>query len=773
MKKYLIAVILLVISFLFFYHFKVCNLKRFTNSSINFGFIYSLKHCNNDLKILIKHNVKKAIVSTPFEIYFRRISDSGSYQVINKNNLKNINEQNLKKNDLNALRPEGQVGLIKNLEENLYSVPDNSEFSTWERSHGGDKNLKFSNTNIINSNNIENIKLKWKFETNQIGKFSSIQANPVFTQNRIFFTSSNGKIISLNASTGKKIWELQTIKNIRARGLLLDVNKNNINTFLFVPIDKKMFKINISNGKIVKEFGKNGYINIKTLAAPIIYKNNICAARVYPATIECFNKINGESKFKINIHDNKNFKSGGTVWGGIALDKKNGLVYVVTGNPRPALIGIDRPGDNKHTNSIVAISLEKQRIVWSVQDVIHDLWDYDISAPPIITDIKFEDNSYFKALLVISKIGNFYILDRENGKNLFDLDYKKVNYSKIIGELNSRYQVDLKVPKTLIDLNISKNDFTQKTKVDFSNKIKHNYFSLGEFSPPKLGGSVIAYGIHGGVTWPGFSVNPKKNIAFIPVNNLPYEMKLELKTYSTIKSQKKGYSIYKTKCASCHGNHRNGDFEYKFSHYNRFGKGMDLAKKYTPSLVGHSLFNTQYNKFLNKEYINDLHGNELINKNEEILLKKLFKDWDNEILDKSEMYYKYDWQTFVNSDGVPATKPPWGKIMAINLKNGQKLWETPIGKINNQIIGTPIYGGVATNSGDILVATGTSDNLIYFIDQKNGKILKTFEMKSGGTAPPMIYKNQGSEQITVISGGMGYTDFNQRMGTSIYTFSLD
>ena len=46
-------------------------------------------------------------------------------------------------------------------------------------------------------------------------------------------------------------------------------------------------------------------------------------------------------------------------------------------------------------------------------------------------------------------------------------------------------------------------------------------------------------------------------------------------------------------------------------------------------------------------------------------------------------------------------------------------------------------------------------------------------MKSGGTAPPIIYKNQGSEQITVISSGMGYADFNQDMGTSIYTFSLN
>lgn len=773
MKKKITIFLLFIFFFIFFYHVKICNLKRFTKSSINFGFFYSLSHCNNEAKILTKSVVKNFLVETPFEIYFRKMLNSGTYQVINKDNLKNIIAQNLNKDDLKALRPKNQEGLIKNIKKNLYFESDNSELSTWERSHGGYKNLKFSNSNSINSNNVKKIKLKWVYETKQDGKFSSIQANPVFVENKIFFTSSNGKVISLNATTGKKIWELQTVKSIRSRGLLLDTDRRINKTFLFVPIDEKIFKVDIENGEILRDFGNNGSINIKTLAAPIIYKGNLCAARVFPASIECFNKNNGKFKFKIKVHNNKKFKSGGTVWGGIALDKKSGLVYVVTGNPRPALIGIDRPGDNKNTNSVVAISLKEKKIIWSVQDVIHDLWDYDISAPPIITNIKFDDNSYFKAVLIISKIGNFYILDRESGLNLFDIDYKKVKYSKIIGELNSRYQVKLKTPEPLIDMNISKKDFTKKTKKDFSTKIDLDYYSLGEFSPPKLGGSVIAYGIHGGVSWPGFSVNPNRNIAFIPVNSLPYEMKLELKTYSTIKTQKDGHLIYKNKCSACHGKYRNGDFEYNFSHYNRFGKGMDLAEKYTPSLVGHSIFNDKFDKMFNHNFINKLHGKELINKNEEYLIKNFFKEWDSKILDKSEMYYKYDWQTFVNSDLEPATKPPWGKIVAINLINGQKLWETPVGMKNQKLIGTPIYGGVASNSGDILVATGTSDNMVYFIDQTNGKILKTYEMKSGGSAPPIIYQNKENEQITIISGGMGYSNFNKNMSTSIYTFSLN
>ena len=53
---------------------------------------------------------------------------------------------------------------------------------------------------------------------------------------------------------------------------------------------------------------------------------------------------------------------------------------MVTGNPRPALVGIKRKGDNENSNSIVAINLDSKKIIWSFQDVKHDLWDYDLAS---------------------------------------------------------------------------------------------------------------------------------------------------------------------------------------------------------------------------------------------------------------------------------------------------------------------------------------------------------------------------------------------------------
>ena len=140
---------------------------------------------------------------------------------------------------------------------------------------------------------------------------------------------------------------------------------------------------------------------------------------------------------------------------------------------------------------------------------------------------------------------------------------------------------------------------------------------------------------------------------------------------------------------------------------------------------------------------------------------------------QKEYFYKYNWSPFVDSDLLPGIKPPWGELAAIDILTGKKLWKTKIGKINNQIIGTPIYGGVASNAGNILVVTGTNDNLIYFLNQKNGKILKTFQMNAGGSSPPLIYKTSNGEQITVLSGSMNYNGYKKNYPTTIYTFKLN
>ena len=769
-KINLLLIFFLVIFFsILFLNFKTCNFNRFISSSINFGFIYSTRHCINTSVSDLKKILKNLIVGSPAEIYARSVIDSGNYEKINYERFNKLRDY--KRINYVAKPKKGDFNFLSNriIKKNNFNLP-NKEVKNWIRSHGGNNNLKFSDYSEINENNIDQIKLSWKFKENK-GQFSGVQNNPVFFEDSLFFTTGNGKVISLNAITGEKNWSIQSIKNIATRGITLDITENERN-FLFVPIGKKVFKISTTDGKMVKEFGEKGSIKVFTKSAPIINKNNLCIAQLVPAKIKCFNKNDGKFEFEVNIHpDKKDFKLGGTIWGGVAFDENNEIVYSVTGNPRPALIGISRPGKNKNSNSIVAVDLKKRKILWSHQDIIHDLWDYDISAPPVLVDIPFEDKIY-KAVVVVSKIGNIYIFDRLSGNSYFDINLKKTKSSKIIGENNSIKQFKVSNPKPLQKLNLTINDFRDKTIFENKNKIEIGHFSIGEFEPPKLGGEVIINSLHGGVTWPGISINPYTLDMFVPINNLPYRLKLEMKTYSTLIEKNKDYKFYSENCAACHGKHRNGDFEYKVSFFNEFEK--DPLSKYIPSLVGHSLFNPDFNTLFSSTYLNKIHDKEIVDDLKSNKIKNLFKIWDKKILDNNgEFFYKYNWSQFINSDFLPAIEPPWGEVAAINIVSGEEKWRAKVGNLNNELLGTAIYGGLSSNAGNILVVTGTDDNLIYFINQKNGQILKTFQMDAGGSAPPIIYKTTEGEQISIVSGSMGYIGFKKNHPTTIYTFKLN
>ena len=47
--------------------------------------------------------------------------------------------------------------------------------------------------------------------------------------------------------------------------------------------------------------------------------------------------------------------------GGISLDNKRGVLFITTGNPENYFIGVDRPGENEYTNSVIAIDIDKKR----------------------------------------------------------------------------------------------------------------------------------------------------------------------------------------------------------------------------------------------------------------------------------------------------------------------------------------------------------------------------------------------------------------------------
>ena len=107
-------------------------------------------------------------------------------------------------------------------------------------------------------------------------------------------------------------------------------------------------------------------------------------------------------------------RGGGAVWTQGAADAKLGLVYYGTGNPVPQLGGEIRGGDNRYTDSVVALDIKTGKLRWAYQLTHHDLWEMDVSTPVILYPTRVNGQKR-DALAVARTDGYLFFLDRETG----------------------------------------------------------------------------------------------------------------------------------------------------------------------------------------------------------------------------------------------------------------------------------------------------------------------------------------------------------------------
>lgn len=108
---------------------------------------------------------------------------------------------------------------------------------------------------------------------------------------------------------------------------------------------------------------------------------------------------------------------GGSVWTTPAVDRERGLIYLGTGNPAPQMDDATRPGDNRHSISLVALELATGKLRWAYQQVPHDRWGYDVASPPVLFAMEF-DGRRREVVAQASKVGWLFIHDRATGELL-------------------------------------------------------------------------------------------------------------------------------------------------------------------------------------------------------------------------------------------------------------------------------------------------------------------------------------------------------------------
>tara|TARA_Y100001970_G_scaffold288936_1_gene417771 strand:+ start:426 stop:2789 length:2364 start_codon:yes stop_codon:yes gene_type:complete len=780
--------ILLIFSFLAFIISGFYLNLTISNNCKSFKIISSVKdfglgHIDNCYsKNNLVNSIKKILSSSPvlYEIArkYRRTFITSYYILDNPPTQKEVDfakEQELKSSNL---KKPFIKGILENSNQNNLEVKEKTyNFENWSRSHGDHINSKYNPNKQINIKNIKKLKLIWKYDSireDEIKKkyIQNIQSNPIFVDGKIISITADWRIVAHEVENGNLLWDLQSIHMPGRRGMVSFRDQSSQQNYIFVPLGNKIYKINVANGKPEKKFGNNGFIKgYFTLVAPLIYKKKLIV--VTTNGIYVFDINNGKLLSQKNLnHKEKNFERG-AIWGGIALDKKNGIVFANTGNPQPGIYGVHRPGINHHSSSVLAYDLNSEKLLWTFQDVAHDLWDFDIASPPILHDLRIKDK-FFEVVISLTKTGNALILERKTGRPIFDIGYKKAPSSNLIGDFANPFQIFLNTPERFSKIEYGHEDYDElsKTKIDeIEKKLRDSIF--GWFETPSLSYDLITFGLHGGAQWMGASLDPYNQFLYIPVNSVPWKLRpyvqsREIKTFFN-NELKESYKLYINKCSACHGKNRNGkNVKYK-----------EKQLEYVPNLVGYYTIPGIENKLDNLKLLENKHKNLTIKQNEIEMLKKLFETWDKKINDKNEIKIEGNgmaWSQFLTKDGLPASNPPWGYIAKLNLETGKIEWKAAHGdlKINgkNQKIGTMSFGGTALNGSDILFFTGTEDSKAYALDAKSGKELWSYKMSSAGSTAPIIFNFKGKQFVTFLATGGSYHNYVKKSST-IYTFGID
>ena len=217
---------------------------------------------------------------------------------------------------------------------------------------------------------------------------------------------------------------------------------------------------------------------------------------------------------------------GANVWSMMAVDEELGLVYLPTSSVGPQYWGGDRPGDNRYSDSIVALHAATGKVAWHYQVLHHDVWDLDIPAQPILMDLEI-DGEVIPSLLQITKQGLLFVLNRATGEPLWPIEERPVPTDGVPGEKLSPTQPFPTHPPAIGKHSIAPDDAWGFTLFDegYCRDAIESMRYGDMYTPPSAQGTVMMPGL--AVTnWGGAAFDPATQNLVIPINTAPTFLKI-------------------------------------------------------------------------------------------------------------------------------------------------------------------------------------------------------------------------------------------------------
>ncbi|WP_246387219.1 PQQ-dependent dehydrogenase, methanol/ethanol family [Gluconacetobacter sacchari] len=265
------------------------------------------------------------------------------------------------------------------------------------------------------------------------GCCDTVNRGAAYWNGKIFVGTFDNRLVALDAKTGRKVWDVQTIPK--------DSWLGDIRSYV-TDGAPRVAKGVVMIGNGGAEFGARGFISgfdaetgalkWRFFTTPNRANQPDHAASDTPLTTMAYQSWGPNGAW---THSG----GGGTVWDAIVYDPRTDLVYVGVGNGSPWNYKqrSDGVGDNLFLGSIVAIRPETGEYVWHFQETPQDQWDYTSTQPIMTTDLEIGGRMRH-VLLHAPKNGFFYILDAKTGQFLSAKPYVPVNWARSVDPLTGR-----------------------------------------------------------------------------------------------------------------------------------------------------------------------------------------------------------------------------------------------------------------------------------------------------------------------------------------------
>jgi quinoprotein glucose dehydrogenase len=437
---------------------------------------------------------------------------------------------------------------------------------------GNDKGgQRYSTLDQINRDNVSTLKVAWTYHTRDAGPGTTIECTPLVISGTMYVTTARTKVVALNAVTGEEIWSYDPYAGPapaggwnRAsggvnRGVAYweDSQEAGKARILLGASDGRLISLDAKTGKPDPAFADAGTLDLRAgykddrdlsklpygpTAAPAVFENLVyigCSNGeghpAAPGDVRAFDIRTGKEAWRFHTvprpgeefadtwpKDAWKNRGGANSWDGYTIDEQNGILFAGTGSAGPDFFGAGRKGDNLFANCVLALDARTGKRLWHFQTLHHDLWDHDNPCPPVVCTVK-KDGQEIPAVAQVTKTGYCFLLNRKTGEPIFGVKEVAVPPSDVPGEEASKTQPVPVKPPPFSRGAVTEDDLTNISPEAHDavlkqlKKLRHD----GPNAPPSVQGTAVAPGFHGGATWAGACFDPTTGLLYVNSNDVP------------------------------------------------------------------------------------------------------------------------------------------------------------------------------------------------------------------------------------------------------------